>query len=218
MRNIFFLTICLFLFLATPVAARAQMRTNSNTVTTTVGNPPSSSSGDVLSWAQKITSSLQIGSDGGLDKLATSISSGLYSTGTSEKYWCTYLVVDSYNLSGHSGLSTGSQGAVTGMVAFWQNTPGYVFLDYTANQQILSQISPGYAIFFLADDYNFNHAAIVKSITWANQNAGDGTLETYDANLPPSWGTVISYNIWGWNIKGILNYSNYHVAGFGYHQ
>jgi hypothetical protein len=143
-------------------------------------------------------------------------------TSISNKYWCTYLVIDSYNLANHPGLSR-AQAAVASMIPFWKSSSGFKFLDYYngSHQNILSQVQPGYSIMFQdnpgqATVGEFDHAAIVKSINLNSQ--GDGTLVTYDSNLPTQWGKTITYPVAGWEVKGTLkgpSHPNYSVMGFG---
>ena len=185
---------------------------------------PGPAQDSVLGWAQRITSALQIGNDNGFDRLSAPISSNSYSTGTSEKYWCTYLVVDSFNLAGYSGLSKGSHGGVVYMIGFWKTNSNYVFLDYynLSHQTVLGQVQPGYAIFFqdvpgMTTIGNFDHAAIVKSLSVDSH--GNGALETNDANLPTLVGTTVRYPVVSWEIKGTLKevgHPTYSVMGFGY--
>ncbi|MCL4418989.1 hypothetical protein M1146_02680 [Patescibacteria group bacterium] len=186
----------------------------------------------ILGWAGQITNNLQIGSDGGLNRMTTSITNNSYtaiyapSTSSLDKYWCTYLVIDSYNLAGYRGLSLGSgDGAVYYMISHWKQLPGYTFLDYynQPHENILKLVRPGYAIFFLNDpsatgpSSDGDHAAIVKSISIDLQ--GNGVIETYDSNLPSAWGTVVRYPVVDWEINGTLRgpaHPNYSVMGFGF--
>ncbi len=177
----------------------------------------------------QITNALQIGFDGGFNKLTQRITNNSYttsywpSTNYSNKYYCTYLVIDSFNLAGHNELSEVNDGWVYNMINHWKQLPGYIFLDYYrgSHESILRQVQPGYAIFYLnnpnatSPSSDGDHTAIVKSISFNSQ--GDGTLETYDSNV----GSVINgYIIAGWDILGTLRgrpgHLNYSVMGFGY--
>lgn len=193
--------------------------------------------GDALEWAGQITSELEIGTGGSYNRMIADISNGSYNatrrTGQTELgigengiYWCTYLVIDSYNLADHHEISITDDGWVYYMIQHWKQLPRYVFLDYYngAHENILRQVRPGYAIFFLNDPNateprsDGDHAAIVKSISFNPQ--GDGVLETYDSNL--SSGVVTTYPIVGWDIRetlrGLPGHTNYSVMGLGYAQ
>lgn len=197
----------------------AQLRTDSNKVRTRVGNPQSAS--DIVSWAQQITNALEIGFDGSLNRMMAVISNGPYATPTSPGtdisniYWCTYLVIDSYNLAGIVGLNRAGHAAVVYIMGFWRQTSGYKFLDYFGgpHESILPQVQPGFAIFFqkvpgASRIGELDHTAIVKSI---NINShGDGILETYDSNVSGGR-SVLSYPVDAWNIKGAIS----PAVGFG---
>ncbi len=231
MKRIAILIVLGLVFLSAKQAQAQQLQTNSNTIETRIGNPqsqPSKNSSGVISWTEKISAVLEIGYDGSYDKMVSQISNGSYTTaqspGTSSanKYWCTYLVIDSYNLAGFSGTSRQNHGGAVNLMNYFRGNAGYKFLDYYSgsHSSALSQAKPGYAIFFQAVPGSttigsFDHAAIIKSI---NVNThGDGTLETYDANISPaSGGKVLSYPVDSWTIKGLLTSpSTYSVMGFG---
>jgi hypothetical protein len=202
----------------------AQTNGGSSTWKTIVGNPITNTNG-VLGWAQSITNILQVGYDGSYNKMVSNISNSTYtapqspSTNIGNLYWCTYLIIDSYALSGINGLSRASHSAVVYMMQFWRQTPGFVFLDYYSGnrQSVLSQVQPGYVIFYQANPGQttlgtFDHVAIVKSLTINNN--GDGTLETYDSNT--TYSTRLTYPVDNWNIRGLLTSpSTYAVMGFG---
>lgn len=213
----------LVLHFSKPVLAQS-----TSSVRTKVGNPPNNGQ-DTLEWAQKISSALEPGFDGSNDKMVANISNAGYtapqSVGTSSgnKYWCTYLVIDAFNLAGHTGLNRASHGGAVYMMGFWKSNGNYVFLDYynSSHQDVLKQVQPGYSIIFQDNPGtttigDFDHAAMVYSI---NVNAhGDGVIETLDANLPAEWGKTITYPISAWDIKGTLrgsNHPNYSIMGFG---
>jgi hypothetical protein len=184
--------------------------------TTGVCNSGSTQS-SITGWAKSITSCLQVGADGFFDILTAPVSNGSYTTHAPTPYECTYLVVDSYNLSGYSGLSYGSDGAVAYMISFWKSNPNYLYLDYynLSHQTILSQVQPGYAIFFqtvpgqttVGDD----HTAIVGSLTL--DSLGSGSMVTYNANSPASAGTAVRYSVYLWDI---VNQGSQQAVGFGF--
>ncbi len=125
-------------------------------------------------------------------------------------YWCTNLVIDTYNLAGKSGLNDNHQ-AVISMRNFWKTSPGYIHLDYLNGnyQNILSAISPGFAIFFESQPGVFTgneHVAIIKSKNIDSR--GNGFVETYDANTNAK---TQRYPVVNWDVKNQL----YTLVGFG---
>lgn len=206
------------------------LRTDSNPPATTKVGTPSNPSGTILPWTIQISDALQTGFDGSYDKMVSNITNGTYTapqspgTSTSNKYWCTYLVIDSYNLAGFSGLSRAHAGAVN-MLSFWKTNAAYTFLDYYNNNHMLDQVQPGYSILFQDNPGqtsigDFDHAAIVKDINVDSH--GNGTLNTYDSNLPGIKG--VPYTLVDWEIHGSLKnvctspgvcHPNYSVMGFG---
>lgn len=213
-----------------PVSSTSASLTNISKWCTKVGSPvgpspcqtvitiSSEALGDVLNWASQITNSLARALWGFLNNLATAITNGSYSTktwsGASEGavYWCTYLIIDSYNLAGHQGLSKANHAAVIYMRKWWYTTgagQGYVYIDYPSNNQLLQNVKPGYAMFMEQEAGVFKqreHVNMIKSITVDSR--GNGEIITLDSNTP-----IIShkYSIVEWSIKGIP----YPVRGFG---
>lgn len=225
LKNLF-LAVLLLAGLSLPVVIFAQ---SSSTVKTKMGNPVTSPGGDeVLNWGHQISNALEAGYDDSYDKMVASISNGSYtapqSPGTSigNKYWCTYLVIDSFNLAGFSGLTRAHAGVVY-MLSFWKSSSEYLFLDYynTSHEYVLTQVKPGYSILFqdnpgLTTIGDFDHAALVETIS-INDN-GDGVLVTLDSNLPTKWGKRVNYPISNWEILGTLKgvgHPNYSIMGFG---
>ncbi len=153
---------------------------------------------NIVSWTNQISNNLQAGQicEGWYCKQIGSVSSGSYkaairqgynnSLESSGRYWCTQLVIDSYNLAGKTGLNNSHAGVVN-MAKFWQRTAGYKYLDYSASsnhQQILTQVKSGCAMFQESRHgvhTGFEHAAIVREINIKN---GNGYIVTYDANGP----------------------------------
>lgn len=178
------------------------------------------SSTNVLTWVEKINSVLEEGPLGDFNKMIANITNGVYTakkrTGefinTTERglYWCTNLVIDTYNLIGKTGLNDNHQ-AVISMRNFWKTTPGYIHLDYLNenHQSILSRVSPGYVVFFEQQPGVFTgneHVAIVKTISIDSD--GKGFLETYDANTNAK---TQRYPIVNWDIKN----QRYKLVAFG---
>lgn len=219
----YYLVLFLISFFIPFTNAFAQQTVQSKPVQTKVGNPagnPSSGNlSSILDWDEKIVNSLQPGIWGYLNKLATNITNGSYTTNTwagadtGSVYWCTYSVIDSYNLAGISGLSKSQHAAVVIMRQFWKSAQaaslGYKYLDYPSNHQTLQEVQPGYAMFMesVPDQHTGNeHVAIVKAISINDR--GDGTIETYESNSSSKSHTYI---VDGWNIPKTV----YPVRGFG---
>ena len=119
------------------------------------------------------------------------------------QYWCTYLVVDAYQLAGIKGLSVGADGGVATMHSHFRSLPGYFALDGTPSQASLSKVKPGYAIFFRSD----SHVGLVKSINVDGN--GNGTLVSYESN---SSATSHTWPIAGWQVKNVsINGSGGHL-------
>lgn len=178
---------------------------------------PSQGLATVLEWAQKINDALQSGlPPSSFNKMLADISNGSYTAtkrqaldrGVSSTgiYWCTNLVIDSYNLAGAKGLGPNHQG-VRGMLDFWKKTSGYVFIPYTGADS-LRQAKPGQAFFRInPPDYQYNHVSILKNISVDER--GNGVVETIDSNSSKGWkSTVASGRI-------VETYFLSRVAGFG---
>ncbi|HEY9661917.1 MAG TPA: hypothetical protein V6C65_25970, partial [Allocoleopsis sp.] len=91
--------------------------------------------GTVISKAQLLNDTLEIGSANGRYSNQTQGQSdcGYNSetwSGTSDetKYWCTYLIVDAYNLAGFKGLSIAEHAAVVNMRSWWQDASDYIYV------------------------------------------------------------------------------------------
>ncbi len=176
-----------------------------------LGGGVSGSCGSVVGWAQQIAASLVIGGGGplsgdGYDNRTQSFTSPCASASPRSswagQYWCTYLVVDAYQLAGIQGLSVGADGGVAEMHRHFGFISGYFTLDGTPNQATLSKVKPGYAIFFRDD----SHVGLVKSIVVDGN--GNGTLESYESN---SSATSHKWPIAGWQVKNVS------INGFGGH-
>ncbi len=201
------------------------------------GSRPADTS-SILGWTENISSVLEIGPDifipndpnpnqhnTDYDRVVQIITNGTYTatrrTGelidTSPRglYWCTNLVIDSYNLAGKAGLGLNHQ-AVVNMNNFWKTSSrdfnsGYIYLDYLNDnhQSVLSALNPGFAIFFESVPGVFTgneHTAIIKD-KHLDSN-GNGWIETYDSNTNSK---THRYPIFGWNVKN----QRYTLVGFG---
>lgn len=200
------------------------IQAESNLVTTRVGNAPVSSSSAstnlaaVLDWDTKIVDSLQSGIWGYINRLVTAITNGSYSTGTwsgssdSTVYWCTYSIIDAYNLAGVEGLSKSKHAAVVNMRRFWMNAPKdtYDYAPYDSDNSTLASVKPGYAIFMERYPGVFSqneHVSMVKEIS-LNQR-GDGYIISQDSN---SSSKTHKFSISGWSV---ISGATYPVRGFG---
>lgn len=179
--------------------------------------PPGPVLSTILAWDQKIVDGLEAGIWGLFNKLATAITNGTYSTGIwygadePTVYWCTYSIIDSYNLAGISGLSKGAHAAVITMRQFWSQSSGlgYKYLDYRTDNTLLKSAQPGYAIFMEAVPGSYTgheHVALMKIISFDDR--GNGVIETNDSN---SGQKSNRYPVVGWSITN----TPYTVTGFG---
>lgn len=209
----------LFLFFLFPSQAFGY-QTESSTVTTRVGNPVvatgSGTLSDVFEWDTKIVNSLRPGLWGYLNNLSTALTNNTYSTGAwagtnkGNLYWCTYSIVDSFNLAGVTGLSKAKHAAVVTMRSFWKSSPsGYRYVDYQGSSQELTTLATGYAIFFELLPGEFRdkeHVAMIKTVSIDSR--GNGFIETQDSN---SSTRTHKYPVSGWSIMS----TPYPVRGFG---
>lgn len=212
----------LFGLLLKPLLVLAvEYQTESNTVTTRVGNPQDKDAVGILNWMEQINNSLETGLWGNYNKMLANINNGSYqavkragiekNTSPNGLYWCTNIVIDSYNLAGKSGLGDNQQ-AVVSMVNFWKNALGYKYLDHLNgnHRDVLLNVLPGYAIFFEDVPGQFTereHTAIIKTIDIDTN--GNGEIETYDSN---SGRKINIYPVDNWSVKNIP-YS--YLVGFG---
>lgn len=212
----------------------------SNRVCTKVGNPttpdpclipdqgipipggvPSNLSGlaAILEWDSQIVNSLAPGLWGYLNRMLTNFSNNNYSTGTwpgtneGSVYWCTYSIIDSYNLAGFPGLSKAAHAAVVNMRRFWR-TEGVakynmVYVDYQTDNTSIANVKPGFAMFMETVDGVFTGKEHVNMIREISINAeGNGSFSTYDSN---SSAKGKNYTVAGWRVLNPI----YPVRGFG---
>jgi hypothetical protein len=218
-----FIVLLLFTIYYLPSTSYAQTIT-SNPVTTLFGNAPEPVNQigiqEILRWTVPISNALETGSLWNYyNRMQADISNNGYTAtkrqglndGTTPTglYWCTNLVIDSYNLAGKRGLVANHQ-AVVDMRKFWKTATGYKYVDYSGNkQQAIQAITPGYAIFFEQNDgvaSGAEHVAILKSIEVDNR--GNGQIQTYDSNSSVK---ISQYPIRNWNIEN----TRYPTRGFG---
>lgn len=184
--------------------------------------------GPVLTWAQTISNSLERGQATWYNRMMTSISNGTpadcpsYTAykrtgqGLSDPfalywYWCTFIVLDSYNLAGLTGMDL-TQADVRDMHIFMANTPGYHFVDYRTDKKgALSKIRPGYAFFvekvFL--QHQGNHTGLIHTINIDSH--GNGTITTLESN---NYNKSNTWNVAEWEVLN-PDYGNRPLVGFG---
>lgn len=234
MRNITLITFIIFInIIFTPLTIYAADSAQSNTVITQFGNAPqdqkpvskekgtlpsSPTLTSIQNWDQRIVDSLTTGTWGYFNSLGIPITNTNYSTGTWSGYndgiyWCTYSIVDSYNLAGITGLSKSSHGAVVNMRQFWQGPQGaglgYKYLDYPGNNNFLSSAQPGYVIFMesvAAVHTGSEHVNMIKVLS--ADSRGNGFIDTNDSNSSKKSN---HYPVVEWSIKN----TPYAVRGLG---
>jgi hypothetical protein len=230
-KYIFILAISVSLYFGIPQLTHAQLRTDSNNVTTRVGSPtvqaPDAGSLEaILSWAQRINDALEpalwdfrnkmmadiCNTDNYCAHKRLGLSDSVNQLTLDAIYWCTFIVVDSFNLAGNKGLTQESHLAVVNMIRFFKSTPGYFYLDYQHEDPItiLSQVKPGYAYFLVTspslEHRGAEHTGLVKSIQI--DKYGNGSLTTVESNASVPGRT---YPI----VNGQVLESHYPLRGFG---
>ncbi len=223
------------IFTFVPAGVFAQQSVTSNPVVTRVGEAPedqrplaspspvaSTQPGGpvevILDWASQITNSLARGIWGYLNRFVNALSNGSYSTGTwaganeGSVYWCTYLIIDSYNLAGYGGLTKSAHAAVVNMRRWWKTTgasSGYVYVDYENNKQSVANVQPGYAMFMESSAGTHTGREHVNMVKEINIDAnGNGKIVTIDSN---SSSISHSYPVADFQVKN----TPYPVRGFG---
>lgn len=193
---------------------------NCQTSSLAFGPIPQAKMDQTVYWAKNINGALKYNTNNGTwDIMMQNISNNGY-TATKEpggppdgnKYWCTYLVIDSYRLAGVPGLSL-NQGLVSSMLSFWQNTTGYFVIPYSVSASLeqkianLKSVRPGYAVLrTYAGNYKLDHASIVSENKVRDD--GYGSIITIDANGFTSWPLVVE--------KGdIVQLDNHYSVNFG---
>ncbi len=166
-------------------------------------------------------------------KMVDPVSNGGYrgiagnATDLTNLYWCTFLVIDAFNLSGISGLTT-AHSAVLNMIPVFMNTPGYMFIPYSVvfstysppryrittiieRKQALRTVQPGCTTFFQSRPgiHERNHVAIIK--TKSLDSNYYGYIETYDSN---NTSRTVRYPVKAGNIENTL-YVPDSLRGFG---
>lgn len=153
------------------------------------GGGPTGRCGTVAEWATKIADSLANDGGGGYlsggeyDNLTQDFKSdcgtSMPRSSWAGQYWCTYLVMDSFNLAGIEGLSVAKEDSwVPTMHKNWGNKPGFFALEYNGgpNKDVIQKVKPGFAIFYDGS----GHVGTVRSISIDGH--GNGTIETNESN------------------------------------
>jgi hypothetical protein len=189
--------------------------------------------GSVMEWAVKINEALERGDDGYYNKMTADIEGCDYRAvqrqghdSPTEKYWCTNLVIDAYNLAGITGLNVDAgPGVVSGslpppghqqvitMANWWMTAPGYIYIDVRGGDRpaAMQNVRPGYAIFYesvFGEENGREHVALVSSISVDSK--GNGEIATIDSNAES---TEFTYRV----VKGTVKDTPYPVIGFGGH-
>ncbi len=170
---------------------------------------------NILQWTQTIINNFDKKSS---SILLSPITNNGYTAAASNNYACTYLVIDSFNLAGFSGLDKAVHGLVVNMENFWKKSSslGYIYLDYQQNHQVLKDVQPGFAMFQEekpgVTTYN-EHVSIVKENT-VDKTTGTGHITTYDSNAGKYTGWT--YSVDNWEIQNNFN-PDEKITGFGGH-
>lgn len=161
------------------------------------GPVPTEKLAQIVYWAGVVNNALEKGSTGSWDKVQADISNDGYTVtkqpgAPGAKYWCTYLVVDSYNLAGVKGLSIVNHGLVRNMQTFWQNPPaGYFYIPFDQKIEAWQQVKPGFAVIRIhPTNYQLDHADIVSN--FHIDKRGNGRIDTLDSNGFHDWSSAIA--------------------------
>lgn len=139
---------------------------------------------------------------------AAKLDEGLTGQG-SNLYWCTYLIVDSYNKVRATGLDRLRHGAVVNMKSYFQNAQANGGrLRFLGPTSLVSQLRPGDTIFFEGQG---QHVSLIKSIV-LDPN-GNGTIVTYDSNNVVLEDEVSVRNYRALNARTTAHI--YSITGFG---
>ena len=186
--------------------------------TPTAAPGPAPVNNTILSWGQQISSYLQTypTSCSGFyiyNVMLQPVSNGSYTArqkpgsecGTAgSSYYCTNLVIDSYNLA---GIKNNFSQYVPTMIGQWESVAGLA-VQRSSN---VNRLQPGDAIFWLISNAasSAQHTDIIQSID-VSASTGNGTLTTIDANTNSK---VNKFYVRDWNLIGKWITGN--VAWFG---
>ncbi len=225
---VFILSLSLFF---TPFNIYAQTTIRSNPWSTEVGDSldedPAIGGGNagILKWAKEIVDILEKGGvvyPGNYNVFDATLTNGDYTAKAwpntipltadnlaGNLFWCTYLIIDAYNLAGFAGLTRNPHAGVIAMRKWWKTAPGYIHLDYEADKQITANAKPSYAMFWESksgEHTSFEHVGIIEEIE-VDEN-GNGYIKTLESNSSAKSREIQFRN---WNIPA----KPYPVRGFG---
>ena len=215
-----------FFFSSSLVSATFAQTEQSNCVITQIGNPPktqnqqlpagcggtgvSGTCGSVVDWDNKIVENLIPGVQGLYNNLTTQIKSNCASSTPppwfENMYWCTYSVVDAYNIAGLKGMTTADDGGVVSMHKFFmQQQNGFVYVEYeksTNHLAALQKVKPGYAMMLEAQYLvasGEEHVILVKSITIDSHGNGKIVVDQSNSGTPNGTFPIVNGEvITGW--------------------
>ena len=211
-KFILFFILLIALFRFGSVNVYAQQTIISNDVTTKVGDPtgpppnihtPNAILANIVSNAAQIVTLLRPGTI-----CNPKTGTRCYNVKVDEPgvfYWCTFLIIDSYNKAGLPGLTRKADGLVVNMRDFFKNTPGYRLLPPSTP---VEQLRSGDTIVFQGDGQHIN---LIHSFE-LDQN-GNGVIHTYDANNVVTEDVV--YVVKHIATKAQTTSTIYSITGFG---
>jgi len=126
----------------------------------------------IVQNASQITQNLRTSYDSGLGV-------NLYNVKVDEPgvyYWCTYLIVDSYNKAGILDLNRVDHGSVIAIKEFFKRSGRFKFLPPETPAE---QLKPGDVIFFEGIG---QHVSLIKSLEMDPSGSGLGEIHTYESN------------------------------------
>ena len=126
----------------------------------------------IVQNASQITQNLRTSYDSGLGV-------NLYNVKVDELgvyYWCTYLIVDSYNKAGILDLNRVDHGSVIAIKEFFKRSGRFKFLPPETPAE---QLKPGDVIFFEGIG---QHVSLIKSLEMDPSGSGLGEIHTYESN------------------------------------
>lgn len=194
-----FVFFALFLFKTDVVSA--QLTTEGNTIKTKVGNPKEEvAPNKTVENAYVITQKLSKTYDKELNVW-------LYNKKEDESvyYWCTYLIIDSYNKSGFPELTRASHAGVIGMKNFFSSGGKYKLLPADTP---VENLKPGNVIFF---EGKGQHVSLIKSVDI--NELGHGSIHTYESNNVQTEDVVFVKNHIAQ--KAQATSGRYSITGFG---
>jgi len=172
------------------------------------GGSVSGSCGAVVDWDNKIVAKLIPGVQNLYNNLTIQIKSNCASSTPppwfENMYWCTYSVVDAYNLAGLKGMTTADDGAVISMHKFFkQQQNGYVYVEYekaSNHLAALQQVKPGYAMMLEASylqESGDEHVMLVKSITIDSHGNGKIIVDQSNSGSPNGTFPIVNGEVQG---------------------